>query len=106
MTDGGVGITFNPDDGSVEIRLAGPRLTVEGLEGEVTFERMTEDGESAYALWVEPAEAVVLGKMIRYILENVRITETSRTTLEALLPRVDAIGSPPAAPPGESSATS
>jgi hypothetical protein len=82
-------LVYNPEDGSVELRVGGPAITVDGIPGEVEFERMTPAGNGAVAVWVEPPEAVVLGKMIRYILERVRITEASRETLEGLLPRVD-----------------
>ena len=99
MEGDGPRLVYNPDDGSVELRAGGPGITVDGLTSEVQFERMTEAGNSALALWVEPEEAVVLGKMIRYILDKVKITEASRATLQALLPRVDELGRPPASPP-------
>lgn len=86
-----VRVIHNPDDGSLEVRLAGPVLTLEGLSSGVEFERMTADGEAALALWLDPAEAAVLAKMIRYILESVKITEGSKNTLEAVLPRVEAL---------------
>ena len=91
MEGDGPRLVYNPEDGSVELRVGGPGITVDGIPGEVQFERMTETGNGAVALWVEPPEAVVLGKMIRYILDKVKITEASRETLQALLPRVDEV---------------
>jgi hypothetical protein len=84
-------LLFNPLDGSLEARLGPTAITIDGVVAELLFERMTEDGETALALWIEPREADVLAKMIRYILEKVRITDASQQTLEALLPRVEVI---------------
>ena len=88
MEGDGPRLVYNSDDGSLELRLGGPGVTVDGLDADLVFERMTPDGDSALALWLEPSEADVLVKMIGYILERVKITEGSRSTLEALLPRV------------------
>jgi hypothetical protein len=55
----------------------------------------------AVPLWLAPADAIVLGKMIRYILERVKITEPSREALERVLPRVDELGQPAVAADGE-----
>lgn len=102
MEGDGPRLVYNPEDGSVELRVGGPGITVDGIEGELQLERMTPSGNAAAALWLEPEEAVVLGKMIRYILERVRITEGSQTALEAVLPRVDALGGQDApAPDGD-----
>ena len=89
MDSDGPRLVYNPEDGSVELRTGGPGVTVEGIAAELTFERMTPEGHSATALWLEPHELDVLGKMIRYIVEKVKITEQSRATLEGLLPRVE-----------------
>jgi hypothetical protein len=82
---------YNPEDGSIELRVGGPGVTVDGIPGAVSFEQMTAEGNSSLALWIEPGEAAVLLKMIDYILERVRITEPSRQTLEALRPRVESL---------------
>ncbi len=91
MDDEAPRLVYNPDDGSVELRLGGQSITVDGIEAEVVFERMTPEGEVAAPLWLAPEEADVLRKMIGYILERVRITEGSKATLAGLLPRVQAI---------------
>lgn len=102
MEGDGPRLVYNPEDGSVELQAGGPGVTVDGIVGELLFERMTAEGTSAAAVWLEPEEAVVLGKMIRYILERVKITEGSRDTLLALLPRVEQVGQQAmAAPAGE-----
>ena len=84
-------LVYNPDDGSVELRFGGRSVTVDGIDAEVVFERMTPDGDAAGPLWLAQGEADVLRKMIRYILERVRITEESKATLAELLPRVEQI---------------
>jgi hypothetical protein len=84
-------LVYNPDDGSVELHIGGRSVTVDGLDAGLQFERMTPDGDAAAPLWLAPNEADVLRKMIGYILDKVRITEESKATLAALLPRVRAI---------------
>lgn len=91
MDDRGPRLVYNPEDGSVELRVGGPGITVDGIPGDLAFEQMTAEGNSALALWLEPEEAAVLVKMISYILERVRITDASRQTLEALRPRVESL---------------
>ncbi len=80
---------YNPEDGSLELRTGGPVVTIDGLAGALLIERMTPAGDSAAALWLDPREVDVLARMIRYIVEHVKITEQSRQTLEGLLPRVE-----------------
>lgn len=92
MEGDGPRLLYNPEDGSVELRTGGPAVTVDGIPAEIQFERMTADGNSASALWIEAHELDVLGKMIRYIVEKVKITEASRDTLQRLLPRVEELG--------------
>jgi hypothetical protein len=83
-------LVYNPEDGSVMLQTSGPAVTVDGIIGEVTFERLTEDG-SALALWLEAKEADVLVKMIGYILEKVRIQPESKELLGEVLPRVQTL---------------
>ncbi|MFN8635653.1 MAG: hypothetical protein U0893_17535 [Chloroflexota bacterium] len=86
-------LAYNPDDGSVLLQTTGsngPAVNVEGLVGEVIFERLTENG-SALALWLEQPEADVLVKMIRHILDRVPIRAESKQLLSDLLPRVEAV---------------
>jgi hypothetical protein len=84
-------LVYNPDDGSVMLQTNGPAVTVDGLEGEVGFERITPEGESALALWLEGAQADVLAKMIRHILEKVPIRPESQQLLRDILPQVEAL---------------
>jgi hypothetical protein len=84
-------VVYNPDDGSVMLHTSGPAVTIDGIEGEIGFERITPEGDSALALWLDPAQTDVLGKMIRYILDKVRITEESKQRLADILPQIDAL---------------
>lgn len=91
MEDGLPRVVYNPDDGSVMVHTSGPAVTVDGLVGEVAFERMTPEGEVAYPLWLDPPQADVLAKMIRYILEKVPIRVESKQLLSDMLPQVEAL---------------
>jgi hypothetical protein len=84
-------LVYNPDDGSVMLQTSGPAVTVDGLESEVTFERITPAGESALALWLDPAQTDVLIKMIRHILAKVPIRQESQQLLRDILPQVEAL---------------
>jgi hypothetical protein len=55
---------------------------------QVRFQRGDQESPEAYALWLDAARADVLAKMIAYILEKVKISESSQATLRQLLPEV------------------
>jgi hypothetical protein len=84
-------LVYNPDDGSVMLHTSGPAVTIDGLEGEIGFERITPEGDSALALWLDAAQADVLAKMIAYILEKVTIRAESKQLLSDVLPQVQAL---------------
>ena len=91
MEDTSPRLVYNPDDGSVMVQTSGPAVTVDGLEAEVVFERMTPDGGSALALWLDSAQADVLAKMIQHILAKVPIRPESKQLLQDILPQVEAL---------------
>ena len=91
MEDTSLRLVYNPDDGSVMLHTSGPAVTVDGIVGEVAFERMTAEGDSALALWLDGPQADVLGKMIRHILEKVPIRPESQQLLRDILPQVEAL---------------
>lgn len=84
-------LVYNSDDGSVMVQTNGPAVTVDGLMGEIDFERITPDGESTLALWLDAPQADVLAKMIRHIIEKIAIRPESKQLLADLLPQVEAI---------------
>ena len=91
MEDTAPRLVYNPDDGSVMLHTSGPAVTIDGLEGEIGFERITPEGDSALALWLDAAQADVLAKMIAYILEKVTIRAESKQLLSDVLPQVQAL---------------
>lgn len=91
MDDNSPRLVYNPDDGSVMVQTGGPAVTVDGLEGELLCERLTPEGEVALALWLDANQADVLAKMIRHILENIKVRPASQQTLADLLPVVEAL---------------
>ena len=91
MEDTSPRLVYNPDDGSVMLHTSGPAVTVDGLVEEVGFERITPEGETALALWLEAPQADVLAKMIRHILDKVPIRPESQQLLQDLLPQVEAL---------------
>jgi hypothetical protein len=84
-------VMLNPEDGSLYIQTGGPTVTVEGIRADVLLERMLPSGDSAAALWVSHAEADVLVKMVRHILDRVPIRPESRDLLQELLPRLESL---------------
>jgi hypothetical protein len=84
-------LVYNPDDGSVMLQTTGPAVTVDGIVGEIGFERITPEGASALALWLDGPQADVLAKMIRHILDKVPIRPESQQLLRDILPQVEAL---------------
>lgn len=84
-------LVYNSDDGSVMVQTSGPAVTVDGIVGEIEFERITPDGDSTLALWLDASQAEVLAKMISHIIEKVPIRAESKQLLEDLLPSVRAV---------------
>lgn len=78
-------IQIDADDGAVRVELPhGEAATIEGLHPGVPVERGTQR-----ALFLEAQEADTLGKMIDYILANVKIKNESQDALRAVRPRLD-----------------
>jgi hypothetical protein len=77
-------IQIDADDGAVRIELPhGETATIEGLRPGAVVERGTQR-----ALFLEQAEADTLGKMIDYVLDNVRIRPESQEALRTVRPRL------------------
>ncbi len=78
-------IHIDADDGAVRVELPhGEAATIEGLHPGIHVERGTQR-----ALFLEPQEAETLGKMIDYILANVKIKTESQDALRAVRPRLE-----------------
>ncbi len=79
---------YDPLAGTLRLRLTGGEdVTIAGLGPDLPIWRGA--GEAAgLPLWLTGGQADVLGKMIGYILQSVRISEGSRAVLEELAPQV------------------
>ena len=91
MEDSSPRLVYNPDDGSVMVQTSGPAVTIDGLVGDLDFERISSEGDSTLALWLDAPQAEVLGKMIQYIIDKVSIRPESKQLLADLLPQVEAL---------------
>jgi hypothetical protein len=80
-------IQIDADDGAVRIELPhGEAAVIEGLHPGAVVERGTQR-----ALFLEQAEADTLGKMIDYVLDNVKIRPESQEALRAVRPRLQGL---------------
>lgn len=80
-------IEIDADDGAVRVELPhGQAATIEGLAPGTPVARGTQR-----ALFLEQDEAETLGKMIDYVLGNVRIRPESEEALRAVRPRLDVL---------------
>ena len=70
MEGGAPRLVYNADDGSVIVEAAGPVITVEGIVGELLFERLTTEGEMAAPLWMSQQEARVLANLGVFLMIN------------------------------------
>lgn len=82
-------LVYSPEDGQVIVQTGGPAVTVDGFSDELTFERISPDGESTLALWLDASQADVLAKMVRYVVEKVQIRPESKEQLTNLLPQIE-----------------
>jgi len=89
-------LVYNADDGSLMVESSGPVITIDGLAGDVRFERLTAEGELTRPLWLGQNESKVLAGMIDYILKQIdggqlQIRPASETALRELHPQVEAL---------------
>ncbi|MGE3267690.1 MAG: hypothetical protein AB7P40_03010 [Chloroflexota bacterium] len=91
MDDASPRVVYNPEDNSIMVQTGGAAVTVDGLVGSLDFERISPEGESQLALWLDSAQADVLTKMIRHIIDKVPIRAESKQLLTDLLPEVEAV---------------
>jgi hypothetical protein len=80
-------VTYDPENEWLLLSLGERTLHLEPVV-QVRFQRGDQDRPDAYALWLDAGRADVLAKMVAYILEKVKISESSQTTLRQLLPEV------------------
>lgn len=86
-----VTLRYDVTTGTLSVETGGPTVSIEDLGPLAGVTRVDEDDEERVALFVSQGEADVLLKMVNYILEKVRVTEGSRTALELVKPRLEAL---------------
>lgn len=84
-------VHWDPGNSAIEITTGHRNIAIGGLSDAVSFESETDDGETSRALWLTPNQALVLMRMVRYIIERVKIRPESKATLEDLLPTLEHI---------------
>ena len=79
-------IMYDPSEPRLSIESEGNSVEMNFVRSPVRFVMQDEDGNIRSALWLTDDEASVLDKMVAYILDKVKITEASRTSLEGMRP--------------------
>ncbi|MCL4544170.1 MAG: hypothetical protein M1118_06175 [Chloroflexi bacterium] len=88
-TDGTVTVRIDLTTQTVAVELAGPTVSLEDV-GIVSAVVQSDEEAERLALFLTTEEAEVLQKMVDYVLERVKISISSRSTLEGLTPRLSA----------------
>ena len=89
MDDEAPVVHYDAQAGTLRVRLAGgEEISVTGLAADVPFWRGSEGEPPRGPMWLSAQQADVLGKMIDYILQKVKISAPSRQALEELSPQM------------------
>jgi len=84
-------VQWDPGAGTIEITTGGRNVQVGGLADAVLFLAEADDGEVTRALWLNAEQGDILTKMVRYIVDNVKIRPRSKEVLADLLPTLEAL---------------
>lgn len=79
-------IMYDPSESRLTVESEGNSVETNLARSPARFEMQDEDGNLRSALWLTDEEASVLDKMVAYILDKVKITESSKSALEGLRP--------------------
>ncbi|GIW10606.1 MAG: hypothetical protein KatS3mg061_1663 [Dehalococcoidia bacterium] len=85
-----VTVLFDRYVGALSVTIGQRQITVDQLPAETEF-ILSGESDDLRALWLTPSESSYLAKMIRYILEKVKISAEAHAALSAVLPRVEAL---------------
>lgn len=77
---------YDPSEPRLSVESEGNAVEMNFVRSPARFVMQDEDGNIRSALWLTDDEASVLDKMVAYILDKVKITETSKSALEGLRP--------------------
>jgi hypothetical protein len=83
-------LDYDPTSGTIMLVTDHGTLSYDGCGPDLEFCRQVDNG-MATAFWLDPNEAGVLLKMVRYCLKLEKLSPTSRAVLEALDPRLAAL---------------
>lgn len=91
MSDEKVSVRFDRFIGTLSLELGSRQITIDDLPNDTRFLFSGETESDQHALWVTGDEADVLAKMVKHIIERVKISDGAKDTLTDLLPRIEAV---------------
>ncbi len=77
---------YEPSEPRLSIESGGNALEMNFVHPPARFLMQDDEGNVRSALWLTEDEASVLDKMVAYILDKVKITDQSRSSLETMRP--------------------
>jgi hypothetical protein len=83
-------LDYDPSAGTIMLVTDHGTLEYDGCGPEMEICRRREDSSEERPLWLTAEEAAVLGKMVAYCLEKVKVSPASREILERVQPRLEA----------------
>ncbi|MCS6800553.1 MAG: hypothetical protein RMM58_07030 [Chloroflexota bacterium] len=86
-----VSVLFDRYVGALSITMGSRQITVDSLPANTEFLLSGDSEEDLRALWLSSEELDYLIKMIRHILDRMKISEGAREALSRLLPRAEAL---------------
>jgi len=81
-------VMYDPSEPRLSVESGGNSVEMNFVQSPARFLMQDDEGNVRTALWLSDDEATVLDKMLGYILDKVKIQESSRIALEGLRPRV------------------
>jgi hypothetical protein len=86
-----VSVLFDRYVGALSITMGQRQITVDSLPAETEFLLSGDSDFDLRALWLTPDELDFLIKMIRYVLDKVKISAEAKDALASVLPRAEAL---------------
>ena len=86
-----VSVLFDRYVGALSITMGQRQITVDSLPAETEFLLSGDSDVDMRALWLTPEELDFLIKMLRYVLEKVKISSEAKEALAGVLPRAQAL---------------
>jgi hypothetical protein len=86
-----VTVLFDRYVGALSITMGQRQITVDSLPAETEFLLSGEAEADLRALWLAPEEIDFLAKMVRHVVERMKISPEAKEALSAVLPRVETL---------------